>query len=238
LDDHSRLIVFGGFYLSENLESFLDAFEKALAKRGLPRKLYVDNGAAYRSRQLEFTCASLAIALIHARPYKPQGKGKIERFFRTVRGDFLPEARISNLENLNTSFTTWLNDMYHQRKHSATGMTPFYRFTRNLACIRPAPKDLTNYFRKAVYRSVAKDRTVTLEGRLFEAPVLLVGKRILLLYHGRSPDRVEAFWNQTSHGYLTPVNLHVNARVKRDRNHNPQLESTPDKPYTGGDLWK
>jgi len=75
LDDHSRLVPFAGFYLSENLASFMDAFEKALAKRGLPRKLYVDNGAAYRSRKLEFTCASLSIALIHARPYKPQGKG-------------------------------------------------------------------------------------------------------------------------------------------------------------------
>jgi hypothetical protein len=131
-----------------------------------------------------------------------------------------------------------MDEAYHQRKHSATGMTPFYRFTRNLACIRPAPKDLANYFRRAVYRTVAKDRTITLEGRLFEAPVLLIGKRVLLLYHDQALNRVEAFWNQTSYGYLTPVNLHVNARVKRDRNHNPQLESTPDKPYKGGDLWK
>jgi transposase InsO family protein len=238
LDDHSRLIVFGGFYLSENLISFMDAFEKALGKRGLPRKLYVDNGAAYRSRQLEFTCASLAVALIHARPYKPQGKGKIERFFRTVRSDCLPTADTSSVLNLNASFTKWLDEVYHQRKHSATGMTPFYRFTRNLACIRPAPKDLTSYFRRAVYRTVAKDRTITLEGRLFEAPVLLMGKRVLLLYHDQALNRVEAFWNQTSYGYLTPVNLHVNARVKRDRNHNPQLESTPDNPYKGGDLWK
>ena len=74
LDDHSRLVPFAAFYLSENLACFMDAFEKALVKRGLPRKLYVDNGAAYRSHKLEFTCASLAIALIHARPYKPQGE--------------------------------------------------------------------------------------------------------------------------------------------------------------------
>jgi putative transposase len=80
LDDHSRLIPFAAFYLSENLAAFMDAFEKALMKRGLPRKLYVDNGPAYRSHKLEFTCASLSIALIHARPYKPQGKGKIEDF--------------------------------------------------------------------------------------------------------------------------------------------------------------
>jgi transposase InsO family protein len=75
IDDHSRLIPYGRFYLSEKLTSFLDAFEKALLKRGMPRKLYVDNGAAYRSKHLEHITASLGIALIHARPYKPQGKG-------------------------------------------------------------------------------------------------------------------------------------------------------------------
>ena len=77
IDDHSRLIPHAAFYLSENLACFLDAFEQALLKRGLPRKLYVDNGSAYRSHQLEHTCASLAIALIHAKAYQPQGKGKI-----------------------------------------------------------------------------------------------------------------------------------------------------------------
>jgi putative transposase len=75
IDDHSRLVTYAAFYLSENLSAFMDAFEKALSMRGLPTKLYVDNGAAYRSHKLEFTCASLSIALIHARPYKPQGKG-------------------------------------------------------------------------------------------------------------------------------------------------------------------
>ena len=238
IDDHSRMIVYGGFYLSENLACFMDAFEKALAKRGLPRKLYVDNGAAYRSRHLEFTCASLAIALIHARPYKPQGKGKIERFFKTIRGQFLPMADISSIDNLNASFNHWVDYEYHQRKHSATGMKPFYRFTRKLSCIRQSPKDLKNHFRKAVYRTVARDRTVTLNGRLFEAPVVLIGKRVLLLYHDHNPKEVEAFLSGQSHGLLTPVNLHVNARVKRDRNHNPQLESTPKAPYKGGDLWK
>jgi transposase InsO family protein len=238
IDDHSRLIVFGGFYLSENLASFMDAFEKALSKRGLPRKLYVDNGAAYRSRKLEFTCASLAIALIHARPYKPQGKGKIERFFKTVRGGFLPAADLSSLDRLNQSFTAWLDTIYHQRTHSATGMTPFDRFSKNLACIRPAPKNLKDHFRTAVYRTVAKDRTVTLNGNLFEGPVTLIGKRVLVLYHESEPKAAEVFFNQVSHGLLVPVDLHVNCRVKRDKNVNNQLESERKTDYQGGDLWK
>ena len=78
IDDHSRLIPYARFYLSEKLSCWLDALEQALARRGLPRKLYVDNGAAFRSKQFEATAASLSIVLIHSRPYKPQGKGKIE----------------------------------------------------------------------------------------------------------------------------------------------------------------
>jgi len=238
LDDHSRLIVFAGFYLSENLTAFMDAFSKALAKRGLPRKLYVDNGAAFRSHKLEFTCASLAIALIHARPYKPQGKGKIERFFRTIRSELLPIADISGLETLNQSLNQWLETVYHQRKHSATGMTPFYRYSRKLACIRQAPKNLKDHFRKALYRTVARDRTITLDGNLYEAPVPLIGKRVLLMYHEQQPRNVEVFFNQQSHGFLVPVDLHVNCRVKRDRNKNTELESAAKIDYQGGGLWK
>lgn len=238
IDDHSRLIVYASFYLSENLDAFMDAFEKALSKRGLPKKLYVDNGAAYRSHKLEFTCASLAIALIHARPYKPQGKGKIERFFKTVRGQFLPTADTSGLEQLNRCLHHWLENLYHQRVHSGTGATPFYRFTRNLSCIRQAPGNLKEHFRKAVYRTVAKDRTITLDGHLFEAPVVLMGKKVLLLYHEHELDQVEVFCNQQSYGFLVPVDLHVNCRVKRDKNKIIQIQSDGPTVYQAGELWK
>ena len=97
IDDYSRLVPYGEFYLGEGLAFFLQALEQALATRGLPRKLYVDNGSAFRSHHLEQITASLGIALIHARPYKPQGKGKIERYFRTVRSDFLSGFQRSHL---------------------------------------------------------------------------------------------------------------------------------------------
>ncbi|MCL7489846.1 MAG: DDE-type integrase/transposase/recombinase, partial [Desulfobulbaceae bacterium] len=104
IDDHSRLVPHAAFYPSEALAPFMEAFQSALGKRGLPRKLYVDNGSAFRSRQLEYTCAALGIALIHAKPYQPQGKGKIERFFRTVRTQFLPEFTGQTLEQINAAF--------------------------------------------------------------------------------------------------------------------------------------
>jgi len=237
LDDHSRLITHGEFYLSETILSYVDALEKALLKRGLPRKLYVDNGPAFRSLHLEHIAASLGIALIHARPYKPQGKGKIERFFRTVRGDFLAGFRGNTLDDLNMAFDAWLTDVYHARKHTATGQSPFERFTSNMACLRAAPSDLRDHFRKAARRTVAKDRTLTLNGKLYEAPVALIGKRVEILYHESDPDRVEIRFNKQSYGYLLPVDIHVNCRIKR-HNHKTVLEA-PDvqKSYRGGKLW-
>jgi len=81
IDDHSRLIPNAAFYLKETLDSFLSAFKGAIMRRGVPRKLYVDNGAAFRSNHLSYIAAALQVNLIHAKPYSPQGKGKIERFF-------------------------------------------------------------------------------------------------------------------------------------------------------------
>jgi transposase InsO family protein len=237
IDDHSRLVPHGAFYLSENLDAFLSAFEQALLKRGLPRKLYVDNGAAYRSRQLEHICAQLAVAMIHAKAYQPQGKGKIERFFRTVRMQFLPAlAADIALEVLNAAWQPWL-DGYHQRRHSATGQTPWQRFADHMQCLRPAPENLKDYFRIVARRTVAKDRTVTLDGRLYEAPVSLIAKRIDLLYHKSDVGRVEARLNNQSYGFLRPVDLAVNCRVKRDRNRNTQIEPTKRPAPKGGKIW-
>ena len=238
LDDHSRLVPHAQFYLSEGLNCYLDALKQALLRRGLPRKLYLDNGPAFRSKHLEHISASLGVALIHASPYKPQGKGKIERFFRTVRMQFLPGFKGKTLEDLNEAFDLWLNDLYHQRKHSSTGQSPFERFTAYMECLRAAPRELQDYFRKHARRKVAKDRTITLNGKLYEAPVTLIGKQVLVLYHENQPQQVEVLYNQQSYGYLILLDLHVNARVKRDKNSGTDLEMT-DKPphYQGGRLW-
>lgn len=238
IDDHSRLITHGLFYLSEALVSYLDAFENALAQRGLPRKLYVDNGAAFRSRHLEYICAALGIALIHSKPYKPQGRGKIERFFKTVRGQFLTGFKGQSLTELNEAFDAWLTHVYHQRKHSSTKQTAFKRFVSNMHCLRAAPDNLHDYFRKVARRKVNKDRTITLNGRLYEGPIPLIGKRVELLYHQSRPEQVEVKYQNKSFGMLYPVDLNVNCRIKRDKNNNPQIHANTDAgEYGGGKLW-
>lgn len=234
IDDMSRLICHAQFYLSENLNCYLDSLRQALLSRGLPRKLYVDNGPAFRSLDLAQICASLGIALIHCKPYQPQGKGKVERFFRTVRTDFLPGVRAENLSDLNEAFDAWVRNVYHNRQHRSTGETPLQRFAAHSECLRAAPNELEDHFRKQARRRVAKDRTVALSGRLYEAPIALIGKQITLLYHAHDPARVEALYQGRSYGLLRTVDLNVNCRVQREKD-NFKIQTEP-RPLSGGKL--
>ena len=108
---HNVLARVAAFAGAENVQAFLPIFKNALIRRGLPQRLYVDNGANYRSRQLALVCARLGVVLVHARPYQPAGKGKIERFFRTLRAGWLShlDARdLDSLQTLNRSLWAWI----------------------------------------------------------------------------------------------------------------------------------
>jgi hypothetical protein len=106
-----------------------------------------------------------------------------------------------------------------------------------MACLRPAPDDLKDHFRCVVRRTVAKDRTVTIDGRLFEAPVALIGKRIDVLFHKDQPTKVEARLSGQSYGMLLAVDLAVNCRVRRDRKGSTQIATDAPRPGKGGKIW-
>jgi putative transposase len=237
IDDMSRLIPHGEFYLSERLPSYLDAIKKALSKRGLPRKLYVDNGSAFRSQLLHHACASLGIALIHSKPYQPEGRGKIERWFKTVRLQFLPiiPEKVT-LEKLNVLLKEWIN-VYHTCVHGTTKEKPLDRYLAHVHLIREAPKGLDNYFRIRTIRKVDNDRTVSLAGRLYEAPVDLIGKMVTLMYHENDPARVEVFFGNVSFGMLVPLDMHVNCKVRRDTLKGLDIIASETK-YEGGKLFR
>lgn len=234
IDDHSRLIPHAQFYPSENIDCLRDCLLQAFEKRGLPRRLYTDNGSAFRTHQLRYGCAQLGIALLHSEPGAPEGRGKIERLFRTVRSQFLPlldEAQ--SLEQMNSRLCGWIDGEYHARVHTSTGSTPLERYLAHLSALRPAPRDLREYFRIPVKRKVDKDRSVSLNGRLFEAPVGLIGRWVTLLYHAQDPVRVEVLCDERSHGFLVPLNPGVNSRVRRSDYHGTELEPEPPQQIPG-----
>lgn len=246
IDDHSRLIMHAEFYLNETFETFKDGLKKAIARRGLPQKLYIDNGSCYRTLNLEQITAFLGIAIKHSRPYTPQGRGKIERWFRYVRDNFLSLYTLKSLSELNESFETWV-DAYNNKIHGTTQETPLSRYRRNLECVRPAPHDLNNYFRMVEFRTVKKDRTIRLNSVLFEVPVMLIDKKVEARFHLEDPDIVEIFFNNISYGFTEKVDPHVNVNIGRNWksqtkvNKKINVEKEPNeekKPIQSGKLFK
>jgi len=241
IDDHSRLIPHAAFYLRENIDCYRDCLIQALEKRGLPRKLYLDNGSAFRTHQLRYACARLGIALLHSEPGVPEGRGKIERLFRTIRSQLMPTLReASSLEELNSGLNAWIEE-YHNRTHSSTSQTPLKRYLEHLHSLRAAADDLREYFRIPARRKVDKDRSVSLHGRSYEAPVGLIGKWVTLLYHKHDRERIEVFIDEQSYGFLTPLDKGINSRVRRTSNLDidllPDLPSD-DQSYQGGSLFE
>src|SRR5262249_13106824 len=133
LDDRSRAVMAARFGFSEDTVRLAAALRPALSSRGIPESIYVDNGSAFVDSWLLRACASLGIKLVHSTPGRPQGRGKIERFFRTVREQCLVELStpdrqpIGDLAALNRLFTAWVETEYHQRPHTSTGMPPLPR---------------------------------------------------------------------------------------------------------------
>jgi len=167
LDDASRLIPRAQFYLNQGLDSFLDCLRQAISARGIPTRLYLDNAKIYRSPQLARIAASIGILIIHTPPYQPEGRGKIERFFRSVREQFLadldPKSLLS-LDQLNERRWHWLDTVYHRREHSSLQTTPLrelparvrdgsrmsgdvqVRFCEGLGVRLPGPTHLGRFF--------------------------------------------------------------------------------------------
>jgi len=222
IDDATRVVPYATFAFSEGTVSYLPALEQAVRRRGIPKRLYVDNGAAFRSKQLSIVCAKLGIALIHAKPYAPQGKGKMERWFRTARMQLLavlrPEQLVS-LDALNRALAAWIEGEYHHAPHRGLGdETPADKWARTSEGVRMPAADLGDHFLAEQKRNVQKDRTVTLDGVAFEVDAALVGERVTLRFDpARKPDkRTVEVWHQGRRIEIARrVDILANCFVKR-----------------------
>jgi transposase InsO family protein len=247
IDDHSRFIVHAQFYLNETRENFLDCLRQAILKRGLPQKLYIDNGSCFKALHLEQVAAQLGIAIKHSRPYIPQGRGKIERWFKYVRDSFVAISEQTTnpdkLDLLNHNFSEWVEE-YNNRVHTTTKQSPYHRYRAGLECIRPAPKALLDYFRQIEFRRVKKDRTVRLMGTLFEAPVALIDRQVELRFHPEDLSQVEIFFQGKSYGMASVLDVHVNSQIGRNWDTHPDsLKPTPElvtipTPHPTGQLFQ
>ena len=197
LDDHNRLVPYAEFFWDETLPRMERVLKLGILRRGVPQAVYVDNGRVYSSTQFNAACATLGIRRIQGRPYHPEGRGKQERFFETLRLRFLPEvtaSAITRLRDLNDSLWAWLDRIYHQSEHSETHQTPLARYTAGLDQVRPAdPELLRCAFLWREKRKVQRDATIALQGNRYQVEPQWVGRTLELRFDPFDLSQMELY---------------------------------------------
>jgi putative transposase len=225
IDDHSRALVGYRWGHSEDTVRLEAALRAGLAARGVPKVVYVDNGSAFVSSQLLRALASLGITLTHSKPGQPAGRGKIERFFRTVREQFLLELgvggvtrAIRDLAQLNELFAAWVETVYHARVHSETGQAPLARFLAAGAPALPTPAQLHEAFLWSARRTVTKTATISLHGNSYEVDAALVGRRVEVVFDPFDLTRLEVRYQGRPMGTAIPhrIGRHVHPDAHPD----------------------
>lgn len=241
IDDNTRLLTGYRWAHREDTVRMEAALRAGIAARGIPRTVYVDNGSPFVDAQFLRALASLGIRLVHSRPGRPQGRGKIERFFRTLREQFLVEVGtgegIADLAELNRKFTAWAETVYHRRVHSETGQTPLERWEdgwagqagQGVGVEHASPAQLHEAFLWSAWRKVTKTATVSFEGNTYEVDPALAGRKVELVYDPFDLARIEVRHQGMPMGDALPhrIRTHVHRKARPD-------EATPAEPAPTG----
>lgn len=220
IDDASRVITHAEFFYNDNTENMVDAFRTALFKRGKPDRLYFDNGANYKSKEILQACIRLDILLSHAPIRDGAAKGKIERFFRGFRDRFLIQhIEFKTLEELNDKTHEWIEHQYNNQKHSSIQMTPIDRFALDHSRIHFLTDD--EYTEEVFFveenRKVSKTNLFSINSNKWECPVDLRDKTIQVRFDRNNKNRFIVYFNGNRMGEACPVNLVYNANLRKAR---------------------
>ncbi len=225
LDDATRRVVYAAFAFTENSLVFEQGIKHILKAHGKIGRLYADHGAAFVSSQTRRILDTLGIILVHSQVGLPRGRGKIERYHRTVREQFLrpldPQT-LRSLEDLESRFHSWLESEYHRNPHRGLedNKTPLEAWVEKARFIVPLPAgvDLDRLFLHEARRRVYDDSTVTLDGVLYEVPSTLMRERVKLLYDPAVPPlrrRLVVVHDGRECAVARVVDSYANTRVRR-----------------------
>ena len=191
IDDYSRLIVRAKYYITMSNLAFELTLKEAISAFGICNKLYSDNGKVFLEGHLALIAAKLGFVMIHSKVGDAASRGKIERYFRTVRDRQIPvfhykyKDREKTIENLNKHFELWLLEDYNKKIHSSIKKTPFDRYMENKekTTVRNcSDAKLNNAFMHIIYRRVNNDSTVQINNILYEVPAKYINKKIQIRY--------------------------------------------------------
>lgn len=230
LDDATRKVTHAEFYDNQKLPVLEDAMKKAIQRHGSPKRIYVDNGKIFVSTWMKLACAKLNIKHINASPYNPEGKGKIERFNRTVE-EFLAEYALQEagtLEGLNSLFRSWLSERYQHKAHGAlNGKTPAEMFAEDATPLRfHSLETLRDAFLHEGERTVDKSGCLKIEGELYDAGTDYLRKKVTIRYDPFDREIVQLWYKGTRRGDI---------RKARIGESNATLKTSAEKLDAGGE---
>jgi putative transposase len=233
IDDHSRLLVDYQCTYRDDAARFMTLFRHAIATCGIPSTLYVDNGSPFVDEALLRTCARLGIRVTHSAPGEPEGRGKVERMFRTVREQFLVEVHgeadnpvghyVADMAAMQEALRLWVTRVYHRQVHSETGQSPLQRWADGDPPVPPGPEQLRRAFAWTVARRVRKNARVELEGNRYKVDDALARKDIELHYDPFDLTDIEVYWLGRLVGKAVPEHIGRHSHPKAP----PEVEPEP-----------
>lgn len=222
LDDKTRMIVGGQFFYADTAIHFQRVLKSAVATYGIPTKLYVDSGAAYKNEQLSLICGSLGIVLLHTPVRDGASKGKVERNFRTLRNRFLnllnPDE-LSGIKELNKRLHDYIR-IHNTTVHSATGMTPSNRYLADLAHIKMPKSEewLHTCFHNRIMRLVRNDATVVINLEQFDVPMEFIRTKVEIRYLPDDMEHAYIFYEDKKYS-IRKTNKVENSKTKRNNDY-------------------
>ena len=257
IDDNSRFLTGCQFVRRPDAVRFAGVLRAAIARHGIPRILYTDNGSCFADESLARTCTALGVKLTHSQPGRPMGRGKVERVFETIQQQFLVEVtgdeahparrQVRDLAELNDLLDRWVRVVYHARVHSETGQAPLARYAAAGPPALPEPVLLREAFRWSAVRVVRNTGTVALEGNVYSVDPFLAGRKVELVFDPFDLTDITVYWAGRKVGRAVPqvIGRHSHPKAPPDEDPAPaaltgidylQLVTDADQAALGGQL--
>lgn len=223
IDDASRLITSAKFYYEDNAINFQNTFKEGLKKYGIPKRIFLDNGKTYKNEQLSIICANCGMELIYTKPYSPQSKAKIERWFHTMKETWMRGINwvdIKDIDELNDMLNDFINE-YNNKVHSSlinnvVNISTRERWFKDQDQIRKIDNNqIDEYFLHTAYPTIRADSIAHIKRIEYEVPTKYIGKKVTVKYDFQDRSKAWIYDNGKKVEAIHIVDKIANSKIKR-----------------------
>ena len=186
IDDASRLITAARIFEADNTINLLSTMKLAVSKYGKPKRFNFDNGSNYKNAQINIVTARLGVGVHYCRPYNPEAKAKIERWFKTLKSQWMSTLNYSefhSVEEYQISLNEYVNAYNNNIHSSLNGLTPMQRYLKEVELVKKIDEySLEKDFLFEIERRVSIDNIVVIDNKEYEVPAVYSSKKVKIKY--------------------------------------------------------